>query len=40
MGGERLHYGRDGRPASNEVYVYNMCLPAVMIGLTSVRGFV
>ena len=38
MGGERLHSGQDGGPASDEVSLYNMCLPAVMIGFTSVRG--
>ena len=38
-GGGRLNCGQDGRPASDEVYVYNMCLPAVMVGFTSVRRF-
>ncbi len=37
--GENCIVVKMGRSASDEAYVYNMCLPAVMIGFTSVRGF-
>ena len=30
---------KTGRRASEEVYLYNLCVPAVKIGLTRIRGF-
>lgn len=38
MGKRRMHCVHDRRLASDEVYVYSVCLLAVMVGFTSVRG--